>query len=198
MIKSDLFESIKALKNGDTIVYPTDTLYALGADVYNDNAVKKIFKLKKRPFSNPLPIAVADIKEIEKIAYIDHKSKRLAEYFLPGSLTLVLNKKNSSLNMVTANLDKIAIRIPDNKIAIDLLSEFGPLTVTSANIHGKKTPHVINEIKMQFNKEVAIYLDYGILRGKPSTIIDLTSGKPVILRRGSIAEKEILDAISHG
>ena len=198
MNKKVLSECITTLKNGDAIVYPTDTLYALGADVYNDDAVKKIFKLKKRPFNNPLPIAVSNIKEIEKIAIMDDKSRKIAEYFLPGSLTLVLRKKNSSLNLLTAGLDKIAVRIPNNKIALNLLSNFGPLTVTSANVHGKKTPYVINDIKMQFNKKVATYLDDGILKGKPSTIVDLTSNKPVILRKGSITEKEILEAITHG
>ena len=196
MHRNDLSKSITALKNGDIVVYPTDTLYALGADIYNDDAVRKIFALKKRPLNNPLPIAVPDVNEIGKIAIIDAETKKLAKHFLPGSLTLVLYKKSSNLNMVTAGLDKIAIRIPDNDIALDLLSQFGPLTVTSANLHGKKTPHVINEIKMQFSKEdVAVYLDCGRLDGEPSTIVDLTSKKPIILRKGSITEKEILDAI---
>jgi L-threonylcarbamoyladenylate synthase len=195
MNKSDLSKCIKALRNGDVIVYPTDTLYALGADIFNNDAVKKIFKLKKRPSNNPLPIAISNVNEIEKIAILNNKAKRIAEQFLPGSLTLVLNKKSSNLKTVTADLNKIAVRIPDNDVALDLLSQSGPLTVTSANIHGKKTPYVINEIKMQFNKDVAVYLDYGRLDGEASTIVDLTSEKPIILRKGFITEKEILDAI---
>ena len=196
MHKIDLSGSIKALKNGGVVVYPTDTLYALGADIYNGDAVKKIFKIKKRPFTIPLPVAVSDFSGIGKIAFTDTRVKRLAEHFLPGSLTLVLRKKNANLDMVTGGFDKIAIRIPDNDVALDLLSRFGPLTVTSANVHNEKTPHVIKEIKMQFSKEdVAVYLDYGKLDGDPSTIVDLTYKKPRVIRRGIITEKEILDAI---
>ena len=192
----DISKSIKALKEGNIIIYPTDTLYALGANIYDDEAVEKIFRIKKRPFDNPLPVAVANINEIKKIAITNEKIIRITNHFLPGTLTLVLHKKNKDLDIVTSSLDKIAIRIPDNDIALDLLSKFGPLTVTSANIHNKKTPHFIKEIKMEFSGEdIAVYLDYGKLDGEPSTIVDLTSKKPRILRKGTITEKDILDAI---
>ena len=196
MTHIDLTASITALKDGNIIVYPTDTLYALGADIYNDDAVKKIFKIKKRPFTDPLPVAVSDYTEIDKIAYTNRVAERLSERFLPGPLTIILRKKFPGLDTVTGGLDKIAVRIPDNNIALHLLSRFGPLTVTSANIHGEKTPYVIKEIKMQFRKnDVAEYLDDGRLDNKPSTIVDLTSKKPVIIRKGAIAENEILEAI---
>ena len=200
MHKIDLATCINALENGKIIVYPTDTLYALGADIYSDAAVKKIYTLKKRPLNNPLPVAVPNFSEMTKIAITGEAAKRLAERFLPGSLTLVLHKKNvGSLNRVTSGLDKVAVRIPDNPIALELLRQFGPLTVTSANIHGKKTPHVINKIQMQFSKEdIAVYLDYGKLEGKPSTIVDLTVEKPQILRKGVITEKKIAEAIKNG
>ncbi|RLF28644.1 MAG: threonylcarbamoyl-AMP synthase [Thermoplasmata archaeon] len=196
--KFNLTDTVKALENGEIIVYPTDTLYALGADIYNTEAVKKVFKIKKRPFSIPLPIAVADLQWIKKIALVNNTAWKLAEHFLPGPLTLVLRKrKDTKLDIVTANQNKIAIRIPNNKIALNILSHFGPLTATSANIHGKKTPHVINEIKMQFSehRDIALYIDYGHLNSKPSTIMDLTSEKPVIIRKGVITKKNILDVI---
>ena len=104
-------------------------------------------------------------------------------------------KKSSIANIVTGGLDKIAVRIPDNKIALELLSSFGPITATSANIHGLKTPDNINEINMQFKENVAIYLDNGRLEGRPSTIIDLTDTSLRIIRQGAIPEKDILDAI---
>ena len=196
MHKNDLSKYIKALENGEIIVYPTDTLYALGGDIYNKEAVKKIFKIKNRPTDNPLPIAVSNINEIEKIAHTNNKIRKIANLFLPGKLTLVLQKKQPELDAVTGGLNKIAIRIPNNKIALDILSTFGPLTVTSANKHDKKTPHVIKEIMMQFNKDkIAGYIDIGTLKGKPSTIVDMTSEKPIVLRQGAITEKEILDAI---
>ena len=196
MVKLDLSKAITALKSGNIVVYPTDTLYGLGADIYNINAVRKVFQIKKRSFDNPLSVAISDISELEKIAYLNETSRRLARAFLPGRLTLVLKKRKIIPDIVTAGLEKVAIRIPDNKVALELLSEFGPLTATSANIHGKKTPDIIKEISMQFKKEdISVYLDIGKLKGKPSTIVDATGKSIKLLRLGAISEKEILDAI---
>ena len=199
MVKLDLSSAISALKNGDIIVYPTDTLYGLGADIFNESAIRKIFEIKKRSFSNPLSVAVSNINELEKIAYLNDASRSLAKVFLPGSLTLVLKKRSVISDIVTAGLDKVAIRIPDNNIALELLSEFGPITATSANIHGEKTPVLIKDISMQFKeKDISVYLDIGRLAGKPSTIVDTTDEHVKILRVGSISEKKILEAIKYG
>ncbi len=198
MKKLDLSKAITALRNGQVIVYPTDTLYGLGADIFNDDAVKKIFKIKKREKNNPLSVAVANINEIEKIAVVDDKTRYLIKTFLPGKLTIVLKKKNNVSNLVTGGLDKVAVRIPNNKIALDLLSKFGPLTATSANIHGKKPPVNINDINIQFKaSDIAVYIDNGKLDGKPSTIVDMTEKPIKIIRKGTISEKEIMDAISY-
>lgn len=195
MKRNDLSDALKALKNGEVVVYPTDTLYALGADIYNNGAVKKIFEIKRRPYSCPFPVAVANFDEIDKISYINDSVKRVAKRFLPGPLTLILKKKDSVSSIVTGGLDKIAVRIPKNDVALDLLSRFGPLTATSANIHGKKTSYVIKDLKMQFSNEISVYLDDGRLDAKPSTIVDLTSKKPIIVRKGPIKKEEIMEAI---
>jgi L-threonylcarbamoyladenylate synthase len=195
MFKIDISRAIEALKKGSVVVYPTDTLYALGADIFNEMAVRTIFKIKKRPTNIPLPIAVSSFDEIEQIAVINDKGECLAKRFLPGTLTLILNKKNNVPNIVTAGLDKVAVRIPNNEDALELLSKFGPLTVTSANIHGMDTPFFIEEIKKQLKEDVEVYLDYGKLGGSPSTIVDMTTDKPKIVREGVISKREILDAI---
>ena len=196
MKKLDLSKAITALRNGQIIVYPTDTLYGLGANIFNDDAVKKIFKIKKRKKNNPLSVAVANIKELEKIAVVDDKTRCLIRTFLPGKLTIVLKKKSNVSNLVTGGLDKVAIRIPNNEIALDLLSKFGPLTATSANIHGKKPPVNINDISIQFKaSDIAVYIDNGKLDGKPSTIVDMTEKPFKIIRKGTISEKAIMDAI---
>jgi len=198
MKKLDLSKAITALRNGQVIVYPTDTLYGLGADIYNPEAVEKVFKIKKRQETSALPVAVADIDEIEKIAFVDENAKRLIKAFLPGKLTIILKKKDIVSEVVTGGLDKVAIRIPNNKIALELLSKFGPITATSANIHGKKPPVNIEDISMQFSKsDIAVYLDDGILDDKPSTIVDLTEKPFKIIRKGAISEKEIMVAISY-
>lgn len=196
MVKLDLSKAITALKSGNIVVYPTDTLYGLGADIYNVKAVRKIFQIKKRSFDNPLSVAISDISELEKIAFLNETSRRLARAFLPGRLTLILKKRSIIPDIVTAGLENVAVRIPDNKVALELLSDFGPLTATSANIHGKKTPDIIKKISMQFKKEdISVYLDIGKLDGKPSTIVDATGKSIKLLRLGAISEKEILDAI---
>ena len=193
--KNVIGNAIKSLQSGNVIVYPTDTLYALGADIFNDDAVKKVFALKKRPSSNPLPVAVTNFEEMSAIAYTNEMVEKITTRFLPGPLTLILYKKESVSSLVTGGLDKIAIRIPNNALALDLLSNFGPLTVTSANVHGEKTPYIINEIMMQFTNEIPVYINDGKLQGKPSTIIDVTSEIPTMVRSGSLPLKDILDAI---
>lgn len=195
MEKVDLSKAITALKNGNVVVYPTDTLYALGADIYNEMAVRRIFKVKNRPWDVPLPVAVSSFDDIERVAFMNKSARCLAEFFLPGPLTLVLNKKSIVHDVVTSSLKKVAVRIPDNEVALELLSSFGPLTVTSANVHDTEVPYAIEDIRRQFKEDVAVYIDYGRLDGLPSTIVDVTGKKPVIVREGMINKREILDAV---
>ena len=196
MDKLDLSKALVALLNGKVIVYPTDTLYGLGADIFNDDAVRKVFEIKQRPTNMPLSVAVSNYQELAKIAFTDDKTRRLANSFLPGKLTLILKKKDCISDIVTGGLDKVAVRIPDNEVALDLLSRFGPITATSANIHGRETPGIINDIRMQFkDDDVSVYLDIGKLAGEPSTLVDTTEKEIKIVREGAIAKKDILDAI---
>ena len=198
MMEEELSVAIDALQRGEVIVYPTDTLYALGADIYNKEAVRRVFMVKHRPLSLPLPVAVSDVSAMEKIAVVDDVVSKVVKRLLPGELTVLLWKKDSVLDMVTGGSEKIAVRIPGNEKALALLSRFGPLTVTSANRHGEKTPGVIKELKMQFMKNVFVYLDDGRLDGMPSTIVDLTGDVPVVVREGAIPREHVLDAIDDG
>lgn len=195
MRRIDLSGAIAALQSGEVVVYPTDTLYALGADVYNETAVKRVFEIKKRPWDDPLPVAVSCFDDVERIAVVNDDACCLAECFLPGPLTLVLNKKSVIPDVVTGGLEKVAVRVPDNDVALELLSRFGPLTVTSANVHGEKTPSTPRNIRMRFKDDVAVYLDSGMLDGLPSTIVDVTTSRPRIVREGVITKSAILDAI---
>jgi L-threonylcarbamoyladenylate synthase len=198
MKKNDVDAAVKALKNGEIVLYPTDTLYALGADIYNDIAVRNVFDIKQRPFSLPLPVAVDSIKNIDVVAYMNQTILKVSRTFLPGELTMVLKKKSSVPNLLTSGSDTIAVRIPNNPIALELLAKSGPLTITSANLYQKKTQGVIKEILSQLGKPISICLDDGRKNSTPSTIVNLTGKTPQIIRKGSITEKEILDVISHG
>jgi len=198
MNKELIKKAIFALKDGKIICYPTDTLYGLGADIFNKNAVKKIFNIKKRPFNLPISIAVSDKKSIEEIAYTNHNSDLIIKKFLPGKLSIILKKKDIIPKILTGGTDKISIRIPDNKITKELTDKFGPITCTSANVHNYPTPNLINEINMLFKDKISVYLDGGNLSSKPSTIIDLSSRKIKILRVGSITKNQITEAIKNG
>ena len=195
MLKTDLSKAVELLKKGEIIVYPTDTQYALGADIFNEDSIKRVFTVKQRPFNNPIPIAVSSYKEILDVAYKENNLKKIVDFFLPGKLTIILKKKENISNLITSGLEKIAIRIPDNPVALRLTKEIGPLTVTSANIHGEKTQDSINKIKLIFKKEIKYYIDYGVLNSPPSTIIDLTYDVPKLIREGEIKLGEILAVI---
>ncbi len=194
-----LAKTFDALKRGKLIVYPTDTLYALGGDIFNEEAVEKIYIIKDRPLDEALPVAVSDIKMMDKIAFISKIALKLVEEFLPGPLTIVLPKKPVVPKIVTGGGETIAIRIPNNDIALSLISNYGPLTATSVNIHGLKPLTCISDIRKQFKgEEIEVYIDHGELKGEPSTIVDLTKSKPIITREGVIPKKQILSVISNG
>ena len=199
MLKADVSTAINALKQGKIIVYPTDTLYGLGADIFNETALRKVFEIKKRPKNLPLSIAVSNFDDANKFAYINHSAKMLIEKLLPGKLTLIVKKKPIISDLITAGLEKVAIRIPDNVIALELLSRFGPITATSANIHGKKTHYIISDIAMQLKSaDIIYYLDDGALSGQPSTIVDVSNRKVKIIREGAIKLNDIQDAVKNG
>jgi len=197
-MNTTLSQAIHALHQGNVIVYPTDTLYALGADIFNRTAVQKVYKLKKRPLSSPLPVAVSSLGQLKSIAYTTQRIEHVIHHFLPGPLAIILRKKSIVPDIVTNSSDKIAIRMPNNSMALHLLKTFGPLTATSANLHTQKTPYLIKDIAMQFNGEIAVYLDSNKLDGQPSTMVDLTTAQPTILRQGPISKQQIMEAIQHG
>ncbi len=198
MKRDDFSKALQVLKEGGLIIYPTDTLYALGADMFNEAAVRSVFEIKKRPFTLPLPVAVASVFAMEEIAYMNPTAYQISERFFPGTLTIILKKKARVPQVITSQQDTVALRIPNNPIALKLLSEFGPLTATSANLHHQKTLGVINDIRMQLGTPNILGIEDGRLAGLPSTIIDLSVSPPRIVRRGSIPEAELSDVIANG
>lgn len=187
---------VQHIRRGGVVLYPTDTLYALGASIYDEDAVKKVFEVKRRPFSEPLPVAVSSKLELEEIVFLNDAAERLIDVFLPGPLTMVLKKKKVP-DVVTAGKSTVGVRIPGNDKALRLLSETGPLTVTSANVHGERVLDNVDEIRRQLGVDVPA-VDAGRLSGKPSTIVDLTQRKPVILREGVILKSVIMDVLEDG
>jgi L-threonylcarbamoyladenylate synthase len=185
---------------GEVIVCPTDTGYAFSADALNTRAVAKVFHLKGRSFSNPIHVAVNSIDEAEKYARFNEAARYLAARYLPGALTLVLPKKDVVPAMLVAGLDSVGIRIPDNRIILRLAEITGrPLTVTSANISGKPGTFSVAEVVAQLGENlqlVAMILDQGPLKiHEVSTIVDLSTSPPQLIRQGRISWLEVREAL---
>ena len=173
------------MKKGSIIVYPTDTVYGIGANIFNEKAILKVFSVKKRPKNKPLSICVSRIQDINKIAYMDLETEEVAAKILPGPFTLILKKKNNVSSFLSAGSDKIGIRIPDNKICRELSKDF-PITSTSANISGHNIPESSEEVLKQLGSSVDMILDAGVCKhGVPSTVIDMTIYPPEIIRKGA-------------
>lgn len=195
-MNQDIIQAAAYLKQGHLVVYPTDTLYALGADVLNDVAVRSVFSTKQRPLSVPIPVAVSSYEQMEQITYPTRVAQTLIDEFLPGELTLIVEKRPALSDTVTAGTKTVAIRIPNDSLALELLNTVGPLTVTSANIHNEATPFTVDLIKRSLpSPNIAFYIDDGPRKGKPSTIVDCTKDYPKILRDGSISSDIILSRV---
>jgi L-threonylcarbamoyladenylate synthase len=186
------------LQKGGIIVFPTSFLYGIGADVSNEAAIKKVFKIKKRIYSNPLSILVKDEIEVKKIARkIPPIAENLMKNFWPGKLTIIFEAKDNVSEMLTAGSKKIGIRIPEHPIAKAIVNSFeNPITATSANISGNKAIYDIKDVGSNFFKNFDLVIDAGRLKGgSGSTIIDITDNDIKILREGAIKAKEIFSTI---
>jgi len=190
----NLKKAKKILKNNNLIGMPTETVYGLAGNAYSNKAVKKIFKLKKRPFFNPLIVHYQNIKALKNDVDYDNSFKKLYKTLCPGPITFILNKKkNSKISRITtANKETVAVRFPSHKVAKKLLRVLNfPLAAPSANISSMLSPTCANDVNEEFSSELKLILDGGECNiGLESTIIDLTH-KPIILRQGSISEKKI-------
>lgn len=189
------------LKKEKLIIYPTDTVYGVGAVMNSTNAIANIYKAKRREFSSPLIALISDPQKIETIAYISDKNRekinKLIHNFWPGGLTIILKKKSCVPDIMTANGDTVGIRMPNLKIALDIIDSVGGVfPTTSANISGETTPRAFDELSPEFKKQVDIIIDGGKSPvGIESTIIDMSGDIPKILRIGAISLKEIEDTI---
>jgi len=183
----------KVVSDGGIVVFPTDTVYGVGCDPFNKKSVDKIYKIKNRSKSKPFPILVYSMKEVNQIADFDSDSQRLAEKFWPGPLTLILKLKDSKIEKSLEIEGKIAVRIPNNKCLLDLLSNCKFLIGTSANISGQES-FTNSEECYNSLKDFDVFLDGGNLEGKgESTILEIKDGKPIIHRSGVVRKEEILE-----
>ncbi len=190
-------QAASIIKKGGVVAFPTETVYGLGADALNPKALKKIFKIKRRPMDNPLIIHIAQKRDLKKLTNnIPVKAKILIKKLWPGPLTLVFKKSSIVPKEVTAGGKTVAIRMPKNLIALALIrAAQTPIAAPSANLAGKISPTTAGHVLEDFDKKIGLIIDGGKTSiGVESTVLDLTENPPVILRPGGIT-KETLEKI---
>ena len=194
---SEIQTALKILQSGGIVAFPTDTVYGLGALAFNNTAIESIYKAKDRPIEKAIPILIGDLGDLEQVADdIPDMALRLAARFWPGPLTCIVPKKRTLPVAVSATAT-VAVRIPDHPDARVLLRATGPMAVTSANISGQPSPSTAQEVYEQLNGRIPLILDGGKTKGGiPSTLVDCTGEKPVILRKGPITLVELLATLN--
>jgi L-threonylcarbamoyladenylate synthase len=190
---TEIGQALHILQTGGIVAFPTDTVYGLGSLAFDNAAIESIYIAKDRPLEKAIPILIADLNDLEKVADdIPDMALRFASRFWPGPLTCVVPKKPILPPAVSAT-QTIAVRIPDHIDARALLRAAGPMAVTSANISGQPSPSTAQEVYDQLKGRIPLILDGGKTPGGlPSTLVDCTGDGPVILREGPISLSELM------
>lgn len=187
-----LSEVLQAITQEDVIVFPTDTVYGIGASIFSPKALDKIFEIKNRPTDKSLIVLCANKVQLEEIVGpLSVDVNKIIDAFLPGGLTLILKCYMSLPEEITRGKQTIGVRIPDHPLALELLKEFGPLATTSANISGEPSPTKIDMLNPVIQRVNYVFDDGETKQQIPSTILDCTKDEFVILREGAITLEEI-------
>jgi len=184
-------KAVQIINKGGIVIFPTDTVYGIGCDPYNQKGVLSLYKIKKREKTKPFPVIGYSKKELEKIAEFNDKAEKIAELFWPGPITLILKVKDENIKKSLGLGKKIAVRVPNNQCVLSLLKECKLLVATSANISGTTSLTDPNDCKRDLNG-YDLLLDGGILSDDgESTIVEIDGNKLRIVRSGSISEEEL-------
>lgn len=195
-IGNDLSFAVELLSDDEVVAIPTETVYGLAGNAFSKKAINKIYQIKKRPFSNPLIVHVADVSKINEIAKdIPEIAWELLEKFSPGPLTVLLLKKATILDEVTAGLKDVAIRIPNHQLTLELLKKLDfPLVAPSANPYGYISPTKPSHVHKQLGSKIPYILDGGSCdKGIESTVVGFENGKIIIYRLGAISLEMIAE-----
>lgn len=192
--KNEIKKQANILKEGKTVIFPTETVYGLGANALDESAVSKIYEAKGRPSDNPLIVHIYDKKQVNDLAKsISEKAKLVMDKFWPGPITIIFKKKDIVPMRTSGGLDTVAIRMPSNPVAKALLEEVKlPIAAPSANISGRPSPTKGKHVYEEMNNRVdGIILGGDCTFGLESTVLDLTNDTPIILRPGSITKEDL-------
>ena len=187
----------KTLAAGGAVVLPTETVYGLFAQALNEEAVERVYELKRRPRDKALNLNVASLEEIYAFSknqptYLD----QLYQAFLPGPLTIILQANDQVPTWINSGMDTVGFRIPKHLVTLDLIRKYGPLIGPSANLSGKASGTSFQQIMMDFQDEISGVEDDASLTGQDSTILDLSGEKALILRQGAITREDILAQVN--
>jgi tRNA threonylcarbamoyl adenosine modification protein (Sua5/YciO/YrdC/YwlC family) len=178
--------AVECIKKGGIVVYPTDTVYGLGADLYNKRAMERIHRIKKQSLNKPLSFILPDLKNISEYAHVTDEAYKIMRKVCPGAYTFVLNATKQIPKLMLYNRKTVGIRIPDAPIALKLVEELGyPILSTSVPLEGESYHTDPLEIAESYSNEIDLILDAGTMFNNPSTIVDLTGSYPQIIREGS-------------
>lgn len=186
------------LKQGGVVAFPTETFYGLGADALDEQALKRVFAIKRRDYTKPLLVIIAEKDQLHSlVSDIPAVAEKLMDSFWPGPLTIIFKARKGLPSLLTGGTDTVGIRISSHPVARSLASAFGlPLTATSANLSGGKNPITAQDVYDQLGEGVDMMLDAGESKGiKGSTIIDVTLSPPRIVRAGDIPVDEVVKVI---
>lgn len=193
-----LKKASELIQKGEVVAFPTETVYGLGADVFNENAVKKIFEAKERPMDNPLIVHVAKKEDIIKVAReIPTSAQMLIDEFMPGPITVVLPKRKEIPDAVTGGNDTVGVRMPEHEGARKFIEACGcPIPAPSANSSGKPSPTSAKHVLDDLDGKIQLILDGGECScGVESTVISLCGDKPLLLRPGMITYEMLVDCL---
>ena len=192
-----LNQAVELLKDGGVVAFPTDTVYGVGVDPLQPQAVRKLYRIKGRPDNKPIAILVGSIEDVERVAQSPSETfSRLADRFWPGGLTLILEARDLPAE-ITAAGSTVGVRMPDHPLTLELLRAFGgPIATTSANRSGEDPATSASEVDAQLGDRVNLIVDGGDTITKvASTVLDLSASPPRILRHGGIPEELLMECL---
>jgi len=193
-------EAARIIRNGGVVVFPTRSLYGLGADAFNAKAVNRIFHIKQRPAGKPILVLIKNKDELDRLAALGPPAATaIMEKFWPGRISIVFQAKQGLLANLTAGTNKIGIRLPGHNVASALVkATCSPITGTSANLSGNAGCFQVNDLDEKIVDGVDLILDAGPLKGGVgSTVVDVTGKTPLILRQGELSQKDISNVIDN-
>lgn len=193
--QNELNEIVNVVKQGKIVAFPTETVYGVGIEFNNLDALERLMEAKNRDYSKAITLMVSKKEDIEKYAYVSDDAKKIINAFMPGMITLVFNKKESVNDLMTHGKKTIGIRIPDSPFVLELLDKAGPMLVTSANLSNHPNTTCTNEVLEQLDGRIDMVVDGQANSTIASTVVDVSSDEVKILREGIITLKDIMEVL---